>query len=122
MKDRVSKFEDFISKADFFFNGSLNYEKEALIPKNVNATDLKKAFLSLLEQLDELYVWTSENIESILHSQLERLGWKPKDYFMPVRIAVTGRKDSPPLAQTMEVVGREMVRFRLRDALSRFLS
>ena len=122
MKDRISKFEDFILKADFFFNGSLNYEKEALIPKNISPQDLKKAFQSLLEQLDELYDWTTEKIEVIMHSELERLGWKPKDYFMPVRISVTGRKDSPPLAQTMEVIGREMVRFRIKDAITRFLS
>ena len=121
MKDRFSKFEDFISKADFFFNGSLTYEKEALIPKNISPVDLKKALSSLLEELDELYDWKAQKIEEIMHTQLEKLGWKPKDFFMPVRIAVTGRKDSPPLAQSMEVIGREMSRSRIKEAILKCL-
>ena len=122
MKERISKFEDFISKADFFFNGSLNYTEESLIPKNISKQDLKKMFSTLLEELDELYEWDSSKIEEILHNQQEKLAWKPKDYFMPIRIAVTGRKDSPPLTETMEVIGRELVRFRIKDAITRFLS
>ena len=122
MQERISKFEDFISKADFFFNGSLEYSEESLIPKNVSKQDLKKMFSALLEELDELYDWTSSKIEEILHKQLEKLAWKPRDYFMPIRIAVTGRKDSPPLTETMEVIGREMTRFRIKDAITRFLS
>lgn len=47
----------------------------------------------------------------------DKLEWKPRDFYMPIRLIATGRKDSPPLAESMELIGREMVRFRLRHVL-----
>ena len=46
------------------------------------------------------------------------LDWKAGDLFMPVRIAVTGRRATPPLFATMEVLGRQRCRDRLRRALA----
>ena len=46
------------------------------------------------------------------------VGFKPKDYFMTLRMVLLGNKNSPPLNESMEVLGKEMVRFRLRDALN----
>jgi glutamyl/glutaminyl-tRNA synthetase len=67
--------------------------------------------------LDELYEWDAANLQKIMNDHRESIGWKPKDYFMSIRLVVSGRKDSPPLPETMEVLGREMVRFRIRDVL-----
>jgi len=95
----------------------LDYSKVSLVPKGKEKSDMSKMVKGLIEKLDELYVWTSVEIQKILDDHRNSLEWKPKDYYMPVRLIVSGRKDSPPLAETMEVVGREIVRFRLRDAL-----
>ena len=59
-----------------------------------------------------------EHIKACLDAHREAIGWKPKDYFMTVRLIATGRKDSPPLVESLVIIGREMVRFRLRDALA----
>ena len=71
----------------------------------------------LLDRLDELYTWDATSIHETMDRHMAEIGFKAKDYFMPVRLAVSGRKDSPPLAESMEVIGREMVRHRLRDVL-----
>ena len=42
---------------------------------------------------------------------------KPKEIFMPVRVAVTGRTATPPLFDTMAVLGKEVCRSRLRRAM-----
>lgn len=115
--ERMSAFEQFIEKNDFFFTGALNYEGLSLIPKKKEAKDLKKMVKGLVEALDELYVWKTENIQEVMSEHMKSIEWKGRDYFMPVRLIVSGRKDSPPLAEMMEVLGREMVRFRLRDVL-----
>jgi glutamyl-tRNA synthetase len=47
----------------------------------------------------------------------ETIAWKPGDLFMPVRIAVTGKAATPPLFETMQVLGREVCRRRLRRAV-----
>jgi glutamyl-tRNA synthetase len=43
--------------------------------------------------------------------------WTPKELFMPIRIAVTGRTATPPLFETMEVLGKARCRWRLRRAM-----
>ena len=49
---------------------------------------------------------------------VEERGLKPRNAFGPVRIAVTGRKVSPPLFESLELLGRERSLARLRDAMS----
>lgn len=116
-KDRLECFEQFVDRSSFFFNGSLNYESLALIPKGKTGKEMRDMLKGLIEELDELYEWKAENIQNLLNSYREKMSWKPKDFFMPIRLMATGRKDSPPLAESLEIIGREMVRFRLRDVL-----
>ena len=47
----------------------------------------------------------------------EQREWKPKELFMAVRVAVTGRAATPPLFETMLILGKEVCRRRLRSAL-----
>ena len=61
--------------------------------------------------------WRTETLQEVLRCYCEEAEWKARDLFMPVRIAVTGRKATPSLFETMEVLGKERVRRRLRQAL-----
>lgn len=115
--ERMSSFEQFVDNNSFFFNGALNYQGISFLPKAKNVAEMRKMVEGLLEQLDELYVWTATEIQRIMDGHRESIGWKPKDYYMSIRLIVSGRKDSPPLAESMELIGREMVRFRLRNCL-----
>ena len=49
---------------------------------------------------------------------MEENGLGPRDILLPTRIAVTGTKASPPLFETMGVLGKEKVRRRLRNAIA----
>ena len=72
--------------------------------------------------LSALDGWTAAGIESALRSALvDGLGLKPKVAFTPVRVAVTGRRVSPPLFESMALLGREVSQDRL-TALSRALA
>jgi glutamyl-tRNA synthetase len=65
--------------------------------------------------------WNTENIEAALRAELiEKLELKPRNAFGPLRSAISGRRISPPLFESMELLGREstLVRIgRLRAAL-----
>lgn len=64
-------------------------------------------------------VWTTATIEEALRSALiDGLGLKPKLAFGPIRVAVTGRRISPPLFESMEILGREESLTRLIAARS----
>jgi glutamyl-tRNA synthetase len=120
--ERMSRFEQFIDNNFFFFNGALDYAGLEIIPKGKTPQDISSMLNALVEKLDDLYEWEHERIKAITEAYKDEIGWKAKDVFMTLRLAVTGRKDSPPLFETMGIVGREMVRFRLRDCAQKILS
>jgi glutamyl-tRNA synthetase len=67
--------------------------------------------------LDGLPQWTAPGIEEALKAALvDGLGLKPRNAFGPVRVAVTGRTVSPPLFESMELLGRDRSMARLRAA------
>ncbi len=71
------------------------------------------------DKLEELPEWTAAAIEAGLRAALvDGLGLKPKHAFGPVRIAITGRRMSPPLFESLELLGRERSLARLADALA----
>jgi glutamyl-tRNA synthetase len=72
-----------------------------------------------LAALEPLPAWTAAAIEEALKAALvEGLQLKPRNAFGPVRVAVTGSTVSPPLFESMEILGRERSIGRLRDALA----
>ncbi len=116
--ERMSRFEQFVDNNQFFFNGALNYDGLTILPKGKEKKELRDMLKGLILELDELYDWDAASIGHCLAAYKDKIGWKPKDFFMPVRLLATGRKDSPPLNESLELIGREMVRFRLRDFLN----
>ncbi|MEO6510403.1 MAG: glutamate--tRNA ligase, partial [Nocardioides sp.] len=71
------------------------------------------------DALSALPEWTTAAIEDALRVALvEKLELKPRNAFGPVRIAVTGRKVSPPLFESLELLGRERSLGRLSSALA----
>jgi len=76
------------------------------------AADVLDASLAALEGLPE---WSTSEIEGALRAALvDGLGVKPKFAFAPLRVAVTGRRVSPPLFESMELLGRSSSLTRLR--------
>ena len=72
---------------------------------------------SALPALDGIGEWTAASIEDALRSALiDGLGLKPRKAFGPIRVAVTGAAVSPPLYESMELLGRDRSVRRLREA------
>ena len=70
--------------------------------------------------LDALTEWTTDKIESALKvSLLENLALKPRKAFGPIRVAVTGSSVSPPLFESLELLGRDRSLVRLRAGRDR---
>jgi glutamyl-tRNA synthetase len=78
------------------------------------ARPVLEASAKALERVD----WTAAEIEQILKETLvDGLGLKPKVAFAPLRVAVTGRTVSPPLYESMELLGRERTLARIHAQL-----
>jgi glutamyl-tRNA synthetase len=120
--ERMSRFEQFVDNNAFFFNGALDYKHVEVLPASKDKDAVREMLQQLLEQLDELYEWQNKPLHDVLNAHREKIAWKPKDYFMTIRLIVTGRKDSPPLTESMELIGREIVRFRIRNFIDTVLN
>jgi glutamyl-tRNA synthetase len=120
VQERIDTLESFFEYASFFFVGDVPYDEaaaKAMVPKGRTAADTAKVLRALLEdELDPVLDWHREGIESALRRFAERTGWAPNELFMAVRVAVTGRTASPPLFETLAVLGKETTRRRLRRA------
>ena len=114
--ERLDRLEQLVDKAGFFFNGAQNYAQVPLVPAGKTPAEVQAMAEALAERLDDLDDWRSETLHQVFDAHRGELGWKPKDYFMTIRLMTTGRKDSPPLTESLALLGREMTRFRLRDA------
>jgi glutamyl-tRNA synthetase len=89
---------------------------EAAAGKQLN--DAGQAVLSAaIPALADLGEWSSENINAALEAALvEGLGLKPRNAYGPVRVAISGRTVSPPLFESMAILGRDRALQRLRAA------
>ncbi len=78
--------------------------------------DVVAAAITALEDLPE---WTTPAIETALSAALiDGLGLKPRDAYTPIRVAVTGRTVSPPLFESLELLGARRALKRLRGVSS----
>ena len=117
--ERIERLDEFVPKTSFFFSSELDYDSQLLIGKKMTVEEMIKAFDALADELDGLRTWSTETLETTMRGFCEAKEVKPRALFMPVRIAVTGRKASPPLFETMEVVGKPLCQARMREAVIR---
>jgi glutamyl-tRNA synthetase len=120
VKERVKRGPDALNMmAFFYYPGSLpDLDVEMLLGKTYKddrrrAAELLSEALVLAESHDD---WSAEPLEEAYRQLTERLEVKGRDLFGLMRVAITGRTVSPPLFQSMELLGRERCMLRLRDA------
>jgi glutamyl-tRNA synthetase len=86
--------------------------------EKVLTQDAQPVLVAALSALTAIENWTTPTIEEALRTSLiEGLELKPKIAFGPVRVAVTGRRVSPPLFESLEILGRERSLARITAAI-----
>lgn len=117
VKERVTVLSDAVEMVRFLFvsDDEFTPEPDAAAKALGEAADpVLDASIAALAGVPE---WTTEAIESALRAALiDGLGLKPRKAFAPVRVAATGRTVSPPLYESLELLGRERSLGRLRSA------
>ncbi len=118
VRERIKRFDELIPATEFFFSGDLDYSdvQDKLRIPDVKPSVLRKALLELVADYEALETFDAESLEAASRAFCERKEWKPKHVFMVLRLIATGRKASPPLFDTMAVLGKELTRRRLREA------
>jgi glutamyl-tRNA synthetase len=97
-----------------FLFGDVEYGDDA---RAVLTSDVAPILDAATETLSALPDWTTDSIHTALNVALvDGLGIKPRNAFTPLRVGVTGRKVSPPLFESMELLGRDVTLARIAAA------
>ena len=118
VKERIDKLEDLISYSPYFFCGSVETPLEMLAAKARTPQEVAGLLVDLMERMDRQPEFSAQPLEALLRTWCEENGAKPRDLLGPVRAALTARTATPPLFEMMEVLGREICRRRLREAVA----
>jgi glutamyl-tRNA synthetase len=112
--DRVGTLSEGADMLAFLFLDEVVYD-EADVVKLLDESG-RGVVAAARDALEALGAWDTATIEEALRAKLiEEMGLKPRVAFGPVRVAITGRRISPPLFESMELLGRETSLARLAD-------
>lgn len=116
--ERVGLFTDAVEMVRFLFVDDADFVvDEAAAAKVLGHESAGAVLTASVAALAELTPWDSGEIEAALKAALvEGLGLKPRVAFAPLRVALSGRTISPPLYESIELLGRERTLARLRAA------
>ena len=117
IRERIRFLRDVSTVADFFFTEPQSYDPAELIPKKGDLALAARALRKSQEVLSSVPAFDQETLEAALRTAAAELEVKAGQMFQPVRVAVCGRKNAPPLFETLEVLGRDTVLTRLEFAL-----
>jgi len=117
IQERIIMFSEVPAMLKFLFVQELTIESESL-PK-IKDADAKVILRRSLKELEPISEWTHTTIEAALRTSLiDEMGLKPRVAFGAVRIATTGGAVSPPLFESMELLGKEASLARISAALA----
>jgi len=117
IRERMKTLRDVLSVADFFFRDELPpYDAAELIPQKGDAA----MALAALEKGRAVLAgaqFDHQSLDTALRHAAEELKIKTGQMFQPIRVAVCGRKNAPPLFATLEVLGKEVSLKRIEQAI-----
>jgi glutamyl-tRNA synthetase len=120
VRERIKLLSEVVAYADFFFVDELRYTHDDLLGKAYasRADDARAALERAQVALEAVSAWSHEAIEAALRGLAQEMGVKAGDLFALVRVAVTGRRVTPPLFESMEILGRERCLARIAGAIA----
>ena len=116
IRERIKLLRDVLTAADFFFVEQLPpYDPAELIPQKGDAAMALKVLTRAKEVLANVE-FKHDPLDQACARRRKNLGIKAGQMFQPIRVAVCGRKNAPPLFETLEVLGKETTLGRIDQA------
>jgi glutamyl-tRNA synthetase len=117
IRERIKLLRDVLTVADFFFLDQLPpYDPAELIPQKGDAAMAQRVLSRAREVLSGVE-FRHDPLDQALRAAAQELGLKAGQMFQPIRVAVCGRKNAPPLFETLEVLGKETTLKRIDQGI-----
>ena len=117
-QERMKTLAEAPALTEFFFSERLAYDPALLVAKGMDAARTLEGLRRAQALLEGISQWQAAALEAPLRALVAEMALKPVQLFTSLRVAVTGRTVSPPLFETLEVLGRERSLERLARAIA----
>ena len=115
--DRLVLFPDIVPLSAYFFQDNFDYDPKA-VEKHFKTPNTKAILTTLKERLAALEPFTKEQIEPVFKNLATELNVKLGVVIHPCRLALSGRSETPPMYDVVEILGKNKVVARLAKALA----
>jgi len=115
VQERMKRLAEFDELTGFFFERK-PYDPADLVPSKQDGDFVRQALAAGRGGLEGLDAWSAEALDAVVRGLAETRGWKRGALYMVLRVAVTCRRVSTPLFETMEVLGKDECMARLAAA------
>lgn len=117
--DRINKLTEAPDMIGFLFTKEIEISSDAFLGKGkIGPDQAREALARSREALAALKEWEHETVESALRGLADQMRWKAGDLLMQVRIAITGRRVTPPLFESLVLLGKDESLRRIGQALA----
>ena len=117
MQPRLETLGDFVPRVAFLFARQVAPTAEDLIPKKREAAEVARMLQTAVWALDEVVEWDKDSVEKAVRRVAAHWGWPVRDVTVPLIVALTGERVGPPLFESAALLGSELTRMRLLDAI-----
>ncbi len=119
-QERMEKLSDFESLTSFLSAEQLEYEAELLLPKGLDKTQCKTQLQTALKIAEPIgdKDWNENHLRQIYIDYCEHNNIKKGDLLWPLRVAVTGLKNSPDVFAVMDILGKPKASQRIQMAIN----
>jgi glutamyl-tRNA synthetase len=118
VQERIRTLDEAVEMAGFFFQDNVEPEPSQLIGKNMTAAESAQAAQRTYDVIEALPSMEVDAMEKALRDLATELDLNVGQLFGILRIAVTGQRVSPPLIESMQIVGKSKVLERIRNAVA----
>jgi glutamyl-tRNA synthetase len=99
--------------------GEVELDPQLLAKQGSESPTACQALETAEHALEKLEPFAVATIEQTLNAVVQEQGWKPRHFFMPIRVALSGKTATPPLVPMIAALGRQRTLTRLRDGIAR---
>ena len=118
VRERLKTLSDAAPLVKFVFSESISVDPDQLVQRGMDVESTRNALAMAHRGLSGLNTFDTESIEAVLRPMAVELGVKVGQLLGSLRVATTGQKVSPPIFESMEVLGRERVLSLIQDAVA----
>ena len=118
IRERLHFLTDAPAMVGFLFREPDVPPAEEIIPKRLDAEKTREVLITAKDVIPDMVVRDEEVVNELLHEKAALLGVKLGDFMMPIRLAVTGSRVSPPLVGSIRILGAEKTIMRIEKTIA----